>query len=518
RVDRDPPGSVRYRLADVRETGAAGEWQVVAPPRIGWNTRPHVTVPLPEAFGVVTPFRWVEIEGWSGSFDPAQVVRQSSFLKAWDEDAAHFECSDPLLNRIWDLCKYSIKATSFTGIFVDGDRERIPYEADAYINQLTHYYTDADKQLARDTFDWLMIKPTWPTEWASHMVFVAYTDWMFTGDTQWLHPRYNGLKTKLLMHRVGEDGWVHSDKKTRNRMPGVRDIVDWPQGERDGYVFREINTVVNAFHLRTVQMMAELAEALNRKGEAEIYRERFERGIKRFHEALWMEDKGCYRDGIGTDHASAHATFFPLAFGLVPEDHRDQAVAFLKTKGMACSVYAAQYLMDGLFSNGAADHALELMMADNDRSWKHMVESGTTITWEAWDQKYKPNQDWNHAWGAAPGNLLPRHVLGVEPAEAGWKRIRIKPHPAFLTSATGKVPTPHGPVSVAWEKDANNFTLACSIPEGATAEVFLPTMGTESRLTQAGPPLPVEKNGDRFSLGQVPPGSHRFTVRTSSSD
>ncbi|MCH7228409.1 hypothetical protein MLD59_19875, partial [Verrucomicrobiaceae bacterium E54] len=32
RVDRDPPGSVRYRLADVRETGAAGEWQVVAPP------------------------------------------------------------------------------------------------------------------------------------------------------------------------------------------------------------------------------------------------------------------------------------------------------------------------------------------------------------------------------------------------------------------------------------------------------------------------------------------------------
>ena len=27
-----------------------------------------------------------------------------------------------------------------------------------------------------------------------------------------------------------------------------------------------------------------------------------------------------------------------------------------------------------------------------------MVESGTTITWEAWDMKCKPNQDWNHAW------------------------------------------------------------------------------------------------------------------------
>ena len=79
---------------------------------------------------------------------------------------------------------------------MDGDRERIPYEADAYLNQLSHYYTDHDTQMARDTFDHLMKHGTWPSEWAPHMVFMAYADWMHTGDTKWLAARYDALKAK----------------------------------------------------------------------------------------------------------------------------------------------------------------------------------------------------------------------------------------------------------------------------------------------------------------------------------
>ena len=36
-----------------------------------------------------------------------------------------------------------------------------------------------------------------------------------------------------------------------------------------------------------------------------------------------------------------------------------------------------------------------------------------TLTTEAWDGIYKPNLDWNHAWGAAAGNLIVRRLLGV---------------------------------------------------------------------------------------------------------
>jgi alpha-L-rhamnosidase len=84
------------------------------------------------------------------------------------------------------------------------------------------------------------------------------------------------------------------------------------------------------------------------------------------------------------------------------------------------------------------------MTASGDRSWGHMVNSGTTITWEAWDSRYKPNQDWNHAWGAAPANLLPRFVLGVQPLTPGWKQALVRPNPGLLAGANGRVPPPWG--------------------------------------------------------------------------
>jgi len=473
RIDRKPPGTVRYKTFAADLPG--GTEAVLAPPPVGRHLSHAKAVKTPEDWGVVTPFRWVEIEGWDGVFKPEWVVRQTAYLQAWEDEAAYFESSDPLLNRIWELCKYSIKATTFAGIYVDGDRERIPYEADAYINQLSHYYTDADKQIARDTYDWLLTKSTWPTEWAPHMVFIAHADWMHTGEADWLKPRYEGLKDKLLLDRVGEDGWVRTAKQAQNGRPGTgHDIVDWPAGERNGYVFTAVNTVVNAFHLRAVDQMADLAEAVGRTEEAQAYRQRYVAGVARFNENLWMPEKGAYRDGLGTDHTAAHATLFPLAFGLVPEANRAAAVEFLKGKGMACSVYAAQYLMEGLFEHGGNGIALDLMTADGDRSWQHMVNSGTTISWEAWDQKYKPNQDWNHAWGAAPANLLPRYVLGVEPVEPGWTRTRIAPRTAGLQWAKGKVPTRLGPIHVAWKIRDGQLEMTCRIPEGTTAVLEFP--------------------------------------------
>ena len=65
------------------------------------------------------------------------------------------------------MCKYSVLATSFCGIYVDGDREA-PYEAYAHINQFCHYAIDDDYLLARKSHEWLMAHPTWPTEWPQH--------------------------------------------------------------------------------------------------------------------------------------------------------------------------------------------------------------------------------------------------------------------------------------------------------------------------------------------------------------
>jgi alpha-L-rhamnosidase len=492
RVHTHPPGSARY--GEVKVTPKRGELVIVTPPVDARNTKAPAVL-TPARWGVLTPFRWVEVGGWPTELHADQIRRRAAFDSTWLDDVAAFHSSDPMLDKVWDLCHYSIKATTFAGVFVDGDRERLAYEADAYLTQLSYYAGDADPRISRVTFDRLIEFPTWPSEWAPQMVFMAYADWMQTGDTAWLAVHYEGLKTKLLDERVGPDGLVMSTLKLIRH----GDIVDWPGHERDGYVFTSVNTVVNAFHLRALEDMSQLAEALGKTKEAAKFSEQERTAQAIFQEKLFDPSRGLYRDGVGTDHASLHANLFPLAFGLVPADKRPKIAQWLAGRGMAGSVYAAQYLLEALFENGEDAPALALIIAPGDRSWRHMVESGATITWEAWDQKYKPNQDWNHAWGAAPANLLPRFVLGAQPLTPGWGRALIRPHPGTLTSVEGRMPTPRGELSVSWKRD-KNFTLTLSLPPGMTAKVELPAMEGSSEMWVGGAAVKAHREGQWWTL------------------
>jgi hypothetical protein len=475
RINRNPGGTIRY----IKTTAQLkGEKSLIAPPADKRNTTLPAAVLTPKEWGVVLPFRWVEIEGWKGEFSKKNIQRNSAFASTWDDQAASFQSSDKTLDTIWELCRYSIKATTFAGVYVDGDRERIPYEADAYLNQLSHYTCDPDPQMARDTYDHLMKQPTWPTEWAPHMIFMAHADWMQTGDQAWIAPRFEALKKKTLSERARADGLLVSNQKQQKR----DDIVDWPTTERDGYVFTPVNTVVNAFHLRALQRMSELAIAARKPDDAKSYQQQYQKTLAAFQEKLIDPQTGIFKDGESTKHSSLHANLFPLAFGLVPEKNRKRVIAFIKQRGMRCSVYAAQYLLEGLYEQGEAQTALDLMLADGDRSWKHMLNSGTTITWEAWDNKYKPNQDWNHAWGAAPANILPRYIIGVRPTKPGWSEILIAPQPASLTSLLGKVPSPRGPVHVKWEKATNIWQIA--LPPGVSGLISLPASENTKALVQ----------------------------------
>ncbi|MFW6457646.1 MAG: family 78 glycoside hydrolase catalytic domain [Planctomycetota bacterium] len=99
----------------------------------------------------------------------------------------------------------------------------------------------------------------------------------------------------------------------------------------------------------------------------------------------------------------------------------------------------------------------------------------SSITTEAWDWKYKNNLDWNHAWGAAPANIIPRHLMGIRPLTPGFSRTLIEPHPGGLKNAAIKHPTIRGPVSVDFTNPSDQpFRLEAEIPSGMTACVHLP--------------------------------------------
>jgi hypothetical protein len=471
---------------------------------------------MPSEIGAVMPFRYAEIEGWPA--DAGQpVVRQITVFAPFDLQAAHFECDRSELNEIWELCRYSMKATSFCGLFVDGDRERLPYEADAWINQLGWYATNTDVTVPRATLDFLLAHPTWPTEWQAHAIFVAWADYLQTGDDSRLRRNYERLRLLTLSDLARDDGLISTAPSATSKalldklgLKRIEDIVDWPKSERDDYDFRPVNTVVNAFHFAALERMALIATALRRPVDATNFRAQADKVHAAINAKLFDPASGRYVDGEGSPHSSIHANFFPLALGAVPDDRRAVVGHFLARQGMKCSVYGAQYLLEALYAAGESEAALQLMLNRTDRGWWHMIHDvGTTITLEAWDTKYKPNQDYNHAWGAAPANIIPRFIVGVQPIEPSWRVWRLAPHPASLTFYTCRTPTPHGAIETNFRRAAGRWTLDVTVPAGTSARIQLPP-GEKLNLATIASNSAAPRRVAAGEALTLPPGKHRL--------
>ncbi|HAS81840.1 MAG TPA: alpha-L-rhamnosidase [Verrucomicrobia bacterium] len=512
RIDRQPHGCVRYRAVAVPLPVGRSTQQVVIPPDAR-NTGPAAIL-MPAPLFEVLPFRYAEIVVGEGMPAVLGDVRRLAVFYPFDESAAAFVSSDDRLNKVWDLCKYSIKATSFCGVYVDGDRERIPYEGDAYINQLCHYGVDAEYEMARQTLEHLLFHPTWPTEWILHCLPMAWADYCYTGRTDLLAAYYDILQRKALLELAREDGLISTadGRVTPDIHAGVfldkpmRDLVDWPPGsftqggtgERDNYEMVPINTVVNAFHLWNLNLLVKVAERLGKSADAERFAGRYRQGLASFHRVCFQGDRFC--DGEGSTHASVHASMFPAAIGLVPAGQEASVMAFIRSRGMACSVYGAQYLLDACYRLGAADHALALMTAEHDRGWLNMINVGSTVTLEAWDHRYKNNLDWNHAWGAAPANIIPRFLVGVRPAAPGFDSVHLAPQPASLAAFDAQVPTCKDPIRV-------TFDSTTARHRWLRFEASMPVI-----LDRAGV-LPGVADRDRYQ--EFAAGSHEVRIATS---
>lgn len=386
-----------------------------------------VSVPLPaEAETEVIPFRYVELSGGKGR---ATLTRRELFHD-FDDDESAFECSDDNINRLWEFGKYTMKATSALGIFIDGERERKPYEGDAYWNQLGWFCSSTRRAIARDTIDWLGKRPTWPTEWRLLAPLLVRDYLLYTGDRAPLPRWLAWLPSRLLPEITHSDGLLCGN----GRIKELRDIVDWPPDEQDHYEMGKVNFVPNAYLARALDTMADLTGDASYTVRAENVRARLR--------------KTMFRGGLPVDnpesaHTALHTAVFSLWADVAPATEKLKKL--IRSRGMACSVYAAHFLLEACFANGMTDHALALLKSTGLRSWNNMLAKGATMAMEAWDDSFKPNQDWNHPWGAAPASIIPRCLCGLRPVAPGFARFVCDPAPAGLDWKL-RQPTPQGPI------------------------------------------------------------------------
>jgi len=303
-VSRKPYGSIRYQRVSIAD-GRSNKRRKIKLKETELNTS-RFAIKLPDSLKGVMPFRYCEIENLNIPIEKV-IIRQKIIIYNFSDDVSNFTSSDTILNKIWDLCSYTIKATSFLGLYVDGDRERIPYEADAYINMLGHFTIDNDYSIAKRTNEYFLENPTWPTEWVLHTVPLFYQYYMYSGDINPIRKNYQKLKAKTLFELEREDGLISSKstkltisqlkkigfKENKIRLthfyddlkskiydlfygvePKMVDIIDWPhpnnddkvniKGETDNFVISDYNSVVNSFYYKNLKLMSIIAGFLNK--------------------------------------------------------------------------------------------------------------------------------------------------------------------------------------------------------------------------------------------------------------
>jgi hypothetical protein len=104
-------------------------------------------------------------------------------------------------------------------------------------------------------------------------------------------------------------------------------------------------------------------------------------------------------------------------------------------------------------------------------------------------------------------------VLGVQALAPGWKRAAIQPHSGGLDFAEGRVPTPRGPILVAWKR-GKSFSMTVTLPESMTATAKIPAPPGSDRVCVGGHPVRAHRENGWWILDEDIAGT--AVVETSS--
>jgi alpha-L-rhamnosidase len=490
--ERNGDGSVRYNLR--AQTTYREVWTLRAGRQVieHWGYR---------------EFRWGQLIT-DPALDLSRAVTLLEQVVPQPDQVAQFESSDADLNRVWQLCAYTIAANRQDLHMDSATRERDAYEGDLVVHGRGEMALSRSYDIVRQTNRFLLRRPTWPTEYKFMTITSAWEEYLETGDPDALAADFDLHAAEQGERWLGPDGLIHKDPGGSSQ--NNSDIVDWPVSQRDGYVFTNVNTVVNSWQYQAFVRLQQAATVLGRTDDADRYATLARTMRATVNAQLYDGTAGAYYDGIGTSHQAQHASLYPAALGVALDGELPKIANWLASDSanpVRVSANAVQWLLEALFLGGRADAAVEIMTSDRDTSWLAMMDTwGATQTMEAWSPAVKSNTTFSHPWASAPANVIPRYLLGVRVVEAGGARIEVAPQPGNLARVRGTVATVRGLVGVDIEQSPR-CRVAVTVPGNVTGTLRWPLAGRRPDqflvLTPTGP-RPVSVDGHDLIVGLDP--------------
>jgi len=439
----------------------------------------------------------------------------------YDPQGAQFDSSDDALNKVWELSRHTVDATNHN-LYVDSwTRERDAYEADSYLQMMANFFVSDDPTLGNYSLEYLLTGRTWPTEWPMYTILAFHDSYLQTGDVAALARNYDALKAKLPTQWIeASTGLVRKNTGSNGSSSCTDcDIVDWPTSERDGYVFRPYNTVINAIGHQSFRDMADIATALGKDADAAQFTATADRLRAAANEKLFDSSVGAYRDGLNADgtpvnHYAIQASVFATAFGLADPARAAQTAEYIRTRGMACSVYCAAFVLESLYNGDRADVAHAFLTSTGLRSWMNMINLGAGATMEAWDPSLKSNLTYSHPWAASPAYNIPQGMFGIRPTTPGYATFDVRPQPEAVERAGVRLPTLKGSIGAAHHTVGDRTDVGVSIPGNTVARVFVPGASEDAErvVYVDGVATPATYERGYLRVDDVPAGCHVLSL------
>lgn len=380
-----------------------------------------------------------------------------------------FECSDPLLNRIWDVGAYTVHLCMQDHLWDGIKRDRLVWMGDMHPETRVVSTVFGDNEVVPDSMDYVRDRtplPGWMNGISSYSLWwiMCQSDWyLYHGNRSYLLEQRDYLTglLRLLCEKVGPDGCEQLD--------GMR-FLEWPTA-RDRTA---IDAGLQALTVMALRAGSHLAEVVGDPDTASL-------AAEKAHQASL-----CHRPATYSKQANALAVLAGMADpGVVNE----RILSVDPYRGL--STFYGYYVLQARALAGDIEGCLDLIR----HYWGGMLEMGATTFWEHFEVEWmsgatridelpvpgRPDihADFGdhcfvglrhslcHGWAAGPTAWLTEHVLGVVPAEPGYRCIRLKPSLGALEWARGTVPTPYGPITVEHRPgDDGSVETELEMPEG----------------------------------------------------
>ncbi len=371
-----------------------------------------------------------------------------------------FKCSDPEINRIWDVGAYTMHLTT-REFFIDGiKRDRWVWSGDAVQSYLMNYYLFFDSPTVKRTTRLLRGKDPVTAhintimDYTLYWFNAIYDYYLYTGDKEFVKEIYPGMQSLMdyVLGRTNKDGMLEG-------MPGDWVFVDWadfPMSKQGALSFEQV------LLCKSLETMKTCAEIVGDTAAAAQYGKLADDLRAKLMPTFWDEERQALvhnvENGRKSDQVNKFANMFAINYGLFDEATTDSVMKHVMLNPDVPAIttpYMRFYELESLCREGLQTQVLKEMKD----YWGGMLNEGATSFWEKYVPTDKGTQHLAmygrpygkslcHAWGASPIYLLGRYYLGVQPVKPGYSEFEIRPHLGGLKWMEGTVPTPSGEISL----------------------------------------------------------------------